>query len=60
MDMWYKKHVGKRFRATLGIHENARGEKVPAFMLSEPPFFPVMPLHCRVVEEKVYDSNHPD
>jgi len=60
LNLWYKKLTGKRFHDSIGIHENAAGEKVPAFVLNEPPFFPVLPVHCRVVEEKVYEGNYPD
>ena len=60
LHLWYKNQVGKRFHASLGIHERAGGEMVPAFILNEPPFFPVLPQHCRVVEERTYGSEEPD
>lgn len=39
LNLWYKNLTGKRFHASLGIAENGAREKVPAFILNEPPFF---------------------
>lgn len=57
LNPWYKQHSGKRFHASFGIYESATSEKVPAFILNEPPFFHVLPLDCCIVEEVTYTTN---
>jgi hypothetical protein len=55
--MWYRNKVGETYDTTLGIRETEKGNNVPVFVLSGPPFFHIYPNHCKIVGEKIIKSN---
>jgi hypothetical protein len=55
-DLWYKKHIGEEFTATLAISDEPNGSMLPVFKRNVAPFYSVYPEDCTVIEERVFEN----
>lgn len=53
-DTWYSKRIGEKFEARLQVKENG----VIAFKINQSPFFFINQLHCKVLDEKIIETNY--
>lgn len=55
---WYADKKGRKYQAQLKAKETVDSghNQVPAFQVSESPFFFINPLHCKVVAESILEA----